>query len=38
MMAATLIAIPEQLSSPATARPILVKKLNWSPSTMSNPL
>ena len=32
------MAIPEQQSSPATALPMLVKKLNLPPSTMSYPL
>ena len=37
MMVETLMATPTQQSSPATPLPMLVKKLNSSPSMMSNP-
>ncbi len=33
-----MMATPEQQSSPTTAQPMLVKKLNLSPPTMSYPL
>ena len=38
MIVAISMATPEQQSSPATALPMLVKKLNSSPSMMSYPL